>query len=339
MGDDFAWGSMGGQRRSLAELTDRTYLGQGDVAGKQSRFWIPLGLAAVIASAGVVTNATAAVIGAMIIAPLGTPILGIAVGIVEGSGRQAIRSLAFTILGAAFVVGLGMLIAVVLPLTIPLSANPQVTGRASPGLVDLLIAVATGVAGALGTVRKDIGDVLPGVAIAISLVPPLAVAGVTAADGQGSLALGALLLFATNLVALVAAGTLVFTVFGYAREARSAAAGSAGGGRRRGAHLLVALSVLIVAIPLAADTFYEVALDQRLDRASAAARAWVRGAPGAQLQGVTREGSAYVVAIEGPSTSAWPSGLLRELTGVLPPGTPVVIDHIYGARINAGDVP
>lgn len=72
MGDDFAWGSMGGQRRSLAELTDRTYLGQGDVAGKQSRFWIPLGLAAVIASAGVVTNATAAVIGAMIIAPLGT---------------------------------------------------------------------------------------------------------------------------------------------------------------------------------------------------------------------------------------------------------------------------
>jgi uncharacterized hydrophobic protein (TIGR00271 family) len=330
---------MGGQRRSLAELTDRTWLCQGDVAGKHSRFWILLGLAAVIASAGVVTNATAAVIGAMIIAPLGTPILGTAAGIVAGSGRQAVRSLAVTVLGAAFVVALGALIAVILPMTIPLAGNPQVTGRTSPGLVDLLIAVATGVAGALGTARKDVGDVLPGVAIAISLVPPLAVAGVAAQDGQGSLALGALLLFATNLVALVAAGTVVFTAFGYAGEARCAAAGAPGSGRRRGAHVLVALSVLLVAVPLAADTFYEVVLDQQLDHASAAAAAWARSAPGTQFQGVAREGTTYVVAVEGPATGAPPPALLRKLAGVLPPGTPVVIDHVYGRRIDAGTVP
>jgi uncharacterized hydrophobic protein (TIGR00271 family) len=327
---------MGGQRRSLAELTDRTDLGQGDVAGKQSRFWIPLGLAAVIASAGVITNAAAAVIGAMIIAPLGTPILGTAAGIVAGSSRQAIRSLAFTVAGAALVVALGALIAVILPVTIPLAANPQVTGRTSPGLVDLLIAAATGVAGALGTARKDIGDVLPGVAIAISLVPPLAVAGVAAQDRQGSLALGALLLFVTNLVALVAAGTLVFTAFGYASEARPAAAGARG---RRGAHVLVALSVLLVAVPLAADTSYEVALDQQLDRASAAAAAWARSTTGTQFQGIAREGTSYVVAITGPATGPPPAALLRKLTGVLPPGTPVVIDHLYGSRIDAGTVP
>jgi uncharacterized hydrophobic protein (TIGR00271 family) len=291
---------MGGQRRSLAELTDRTDLGQGDVAGKQSRFWIPLGLAAVIASAGVITNATAAVIGAMIIAPLGTPILGTAAGIVAGSSRQAIRSFAFTVAGAALVVALGALIAVILPVTIPLAANPQVTGRTSPGLVDLLIAAATGVAGALGTARKDIGDVLPGVAIAISLVPPLAVAGIAAQDGQGSLALGALLLFVTNLVAL---------------------------------------SVLLVAVPLAADTSYEVAFDQQLDRASAAAAAWARSTTGTQLQGIAREGASYVVAITGPATGPPPAALLRKLTGVLPPGTPVVIDHLYGSRIDAGTVP
>lgn len=188
--------------------------------------------------------------------------------------------------------------------------------------MDLLIAVATGVAGALGTARKDVGDVLPGVAIAISLVPPLAVVGVAAQDGQGSLALGALLLFVTNLVALVAAGTVVFTALGYAREARSAAAGPPGSGRRRGAHVLVALSVLLVAVPLAADTFYEVVLDQQLDRASAAAAAWARSAPGTQFQGVAHEGSTYVVAVEGPATGAPPPALLRKLAGVLPPAPP-----------------
>jgi uncharacterized membrane protein len=70
---------LGGQLRSPDELRDAVYLHRGDAAANLSRFWLLLVLAAVIASAGVISDSTATVIGAMIIAPLATPIQGIAV--------------------------------------------------------------------------------------------------------------------------------------------------------------------------------------------------------------------------------------------------------------------
>jgi uncharacterized membrane protein len=222
----------------------------------------------------------------------------------------------------------------------PLAENPQVSARTSPGLIDLLTAVAAGIAGAFGTARKDVGDILPGVAIALSLAPPLAIVGVTAAHGQGSLALGALLLFVTNLVALVAVGTLVFAAYGYATEARLAAARTAGGRpSRRSAHVLLALSVLIVTVPLAVDTVYEAALTRRLDRTRTIAAAWARTAPGTLLKDVTREGTTYIVTIEGPDSGPSPHILLRRLSGAIPAGTPIIVDHIHGSRVDIGNVP
>ncbi len=83
-------------------------------------------------------------------------------------------------------------------------------------MLDLVGAVATGLAGAVALARRDVAAVLPGVAIAISLVPPLAVVGLCLGQGAGLLAVGALLLFLSNLLALVLAGTFVFAVLGYA---------------------------------------------------------------------------------------------------------------------------
>ena len=99
--------------------------------------------------------------------------------------------------------------------------NSQIAGRTSPGLLDLIAAVATGFAGAVAMARRDVAAVLPGVAIAISLVPPLAVVGVCLGQGAFALATGALILFASNLLALVLAGSLVFTVLGYSAEAEA----------------------------------------------------------------------------------------------------------------------
>jgi hypothetical protein len=95
------------------------------------------------------------------------------------------------------VVAIGARLAVVLPELSPPADNFQITGRVSPTIVDLVAAGTTGLAGAIAVGRRDIGDILPGVAIAISLVPPLAVVGVTAVDGPWHDALGALLLFLT----------------------------------------------------------------------------------------------------------------------------------------------
>jgi uncharacterized hydrophobic protein (TIGR00271 family) len=148
-------------------------------------FIVLLALATVIATYGVVTDSTAAVIGAMIIAPLMTPIMAAAAAVTMGSTirlGQALRLVTFGILG---VIVLAMLLTFFIPDSmISFPTNSQITSRVSPGLLDLMIALAAGAAGAYAIGRQEIADSLAGVAIAISLVPPLSVVGISLAKGQ-----------------------------------------------------------------------------------------------------------------------------------------------------------
>lgn len=100
------------QRRTLDELTADLDLRAGDAHSKQTAFWTMLVLSGVIASAGVLTDSTATVIGAMIIAPLSTPIMGIALGIAK---REANRALLFVTGGAVVVIVHGMLFSLLVP--------------------------------------------------------------------------------------------------------------------------------------------------------------------------------------------------------------------------------
>ena len=136
-----------------------------------------LTLSGMIAIAGVLADSTATVIGAMIIAPLGTPILGIALGIVTGHLSLVIRSILWVLIGLVIVVVLGLVFSVFVATPESLATNSQVVGRTSPSLMDLIAALATGFAGGFAMCRHDLSAVLPGVAIAISLVPPLGVVG------------------------------------------------------------------------------------------------------------------------------------------------------------------
>ena len=139
-----------------------------------------------------------------------------------------------------------MLIGVVAAFVVPdidVHTNSQITSRTSPTVVDLIAAIATGLAGAVGLSRRDVAAVLPGVAIAISLVPPLAVVGICLGEGSISLALGALVLFVSNLVSMVIAGTILFAALGYSAEADREAR-RVGAGRRS----YVTLVVLLVAV-------------------------------------------------------------------------------------------
>ena len=94
--------------------------------------------------------------------------------------------------GAALVVAVGWLFGALVPVAVVAARNDQVAGRVHPQLFDLIAALATGVVGSFALMRSDISDTLPGVAIAISLVPPLAVVGITLESGAGREALGAL---------------------------------------------------------------------------------------------------------------------------------------------------
>jgi uncharacterized hydrophobic protein (TIGR00271 family) len=322
-----------GIRRTLPELQDGLFLDLGDVSRKLSRFWILILLSAVIATAGVLANSTATVIGAMIVAPLGTPIMGMALAVVIGDARRLWSSAALTLSGAAAVVLIGAFLAWVLPELQPLTSNGQVTGRTSPSVIDLIAAIATGFAGSYGLARKDISDVMPGVAIAISLVPPLAVVGIAGAAGDWGSAGGAFLLFASNVVAMIVAGTIVFTLYGYRREERATR-----GFRRRPAYAVIAASLVLIVVPLGLTTMQTAREQVWLDRASTAASSWAAQG-GYALTDVSFDGPQLDVLIEGTGPSPPGSQLLAQLRDQVPAGTPVVVSTINGGMLPIGRVP
>jgi uncharacterized hydrophobic protein (TIGR00271 family) len=261
-----------------------------------SRYWLLLLLSAVIATAGVVSDSTATVIGAMIIAPLMTPILGVVLGVVLTDRANLGRCLLLLAAGAAAVVVVSWLLGHTVPYSVTAATNSQVAARVTPRLVDLVAALATGAVGSVALARPDVSDTLPGVAIAISLVPPLAVAGLTLQSGSPGQCLGALLLFATNVAAILASGIVVMALYRVGRvpsQANDAAF-----------HRPVAVAVIVlllgaVLVPLWINS-------ERIDKTTirqadvqAVAEHWASDA-GWSVVGVTATGDRVLIDATGP---------------------------------------
>jgi uncharacterized hydrophobic protein (TIGR00341 family) len=320
-----------GQRRTLEELGEELFLDVGDVATKRWRFAILLMMAAIIATAGLLADSTATVIGAMIVAPLGIPIMGTGLGIVTGNGLRMLASALTVLIGGVGVFAIGWLLAAILPDLVPLDQNSQIIARVSPSLIDLVAAVATGFAGAYGLARKDVSDVMPGVAIAISLVPPLAVVGITAQAGDLDGAFGAFQLFASNMLAMIVAASILFSVYGYAREAIGTS-----GFRKGWAYALVGVATVLIAIPLTITTIDTVRTQNITANARAAAEQWVEGT-NATVVRASYVGSELVLLIQ--DLDDLPEGdLMAELAGVAPSGTTVLVNRVSGERTEIGTV-
>src|SRR5919112_2822800 len=196
-------------------MRDAVFFEGPEIRHRLSRFWILITLASTIAAAGVAADSTATVIGAMIVAPLMTPILGTMLSVVLADRRNLLRSLLLIAGGALVAIAIGWLSGLLVVNEVVAETNSQVASRVHPRLVDLLGALATGAVGSVALVRRDISDTLPGVAIAISLVPPLGVVGFTLEAGKPDQALGAFLLFLTNVAAILGSGTLVMALYGF----------------------------------------------------------------------------------------------------------------------------
>lgn len=233
------------------QMRESVFFDGPEAAARYSRFWLLLVLSAIIASAGVVADSTAAVIGAMIVAPLLGPIQGTMLATVLGDRTNLVRSLLLVVAGAAVAVAIGYLIGLTVSGDVIAATNSQVAGRVSPRLIDLLAALGTGVVGSVALVRRDISDTLPGVAIAISLVPPLTVVGLTLEAGAVGEALGALLLFVTNVVAIIATGIVVMSIYGVNKLVTVGGGDSASrpASLRKPAALL-AVMLVIIGLPL-----------------------------------------------------------------------------------------
>ncbi len=168
-------------------------------------------LSAGIAFLGLRQNSSAVVVGAGLIAPLMSPIMAIGFGVVTGYPRLFRRAAASTLAGIAVAVGTAALLALLIPSKVP---TAEILARAQPKL-DLMVALVSGAAGAYATCRKELAASLPGVAIAVALVPPLCVVGYGLGAGHIDVTQGAGLLFATNLASIILAGITVFWLLGF----------------------------------------------------------------------------------------------------------------------------
>lgn len=303
------------ERRPMSEsartrVDDLLFFDRGDGRRRLFRLGILMGLSTVIATFGIATDSTAVVIGAMLIAPLMTPILATASALMRGWPVRALQSGAVVLVSAAGSIILAWLLAAFIPNLTAVTAGSEVVSRTSPNLLDLAIAVAAGAAGAFAASRTDVSDTLPGVAVAIALVPPLAVVGVTLYAGNIEQALGALLLFGTNLVAIVAMASIVFVLTGYVAWAHVRVERR----RIRASYAAVASGVVLLLIPLGltARGLIREAATQRtsqelVDR-------WLSGAVDLRVSELGVAGKRILVTLHGSGTPPPPGTLHDALT-------------------------
>ncbi|MFP5504729.1 MAG: TIGR00341 family protein, partial [Gammaproteobacteria bacterium] len=209
-------------------------------------------LSTLLATVGLFANSTPVIIGAMILAPLMAPIVSLSMGVLR---RQE-----YLLLESAKSLGWGILLALacatLLTWITPLhTVNSEIAARLSPTLLDLGVAVISGVAGAYAHARAEIARSLAGVAIAVALVPPLSVAGIGIGWGEWPVFWGAFLLFLTNLVGIVLAAAFTFLWLGYSPFGRA----------KRGLVLSLLLAG-IVSVPLALG-FLRMVDEHRIVRA------------------------------------------------------------------------
>lgn len=195
----------------LAYILDQVYFAGDERSERLRRFAVLIVLSTMIASFGLLADSVAVVIGAMLVAPLMTPILGTSVSLVLTEPARLVASLRTVLGGALGAVSVGFLISFLAAGAVSEANLPgEILGRTNPGLLDLGVAVSAGLAAGYLMVDRKAAASAAGVAIAVALVPPLATVGICLELGYWEGSAGALLLFGTNLVAIVlSAGAMV----------------------------------------------------------------------------------------------------------------------------------
>jgi uncharacterized hydrophobic protein (TIGR00271 family) len=313
-------------RPKAVDNRDRLYreiLYEGDqTQTKVTRFVTLMFFASIIASMGVVADSTAVVVGAMLIAPLMTPLMGMALSLVMGWPNRLARSTLVALAGIVVAIGVGFVIGLADFTIVDTLANSQIVSRSNPTTVDLVTAVAAGAAGGYALSRPDVSNSLPGVAISIALVPPLTVIGISYSQGDWGSGNGALLLFATNAIAILIVGAVVFLLTGVAPLSRATenqyrvrtALAAVGG----------AAAVVVAALVLNGASVATNVFEQ-----NAAARVvndWVAPFPGHATVDVNIVGDNVSVVLAGPAIGQSPSAdsLADDLSNTL--GRDITVD-------------
>ena len=282
-----------------------------------TRFMFMLGLSVTIAVMGLAANSVAVVIGAMLIAPLMTPIMSFSAAVGLGLTRRAAQAATLVALGSVGSVAFSVLLSGLLP---DVQLGSEILSRTSPDIRDLVVAVAAGAAGAYATAREDVSAALPGVAVAVALVPPLSVTGILLETGNTALARGSGLLYLTNLFAIALSGLLVFLLTGVIPTIRMCFAD-----RRVGLTVLAIGAVTVaIAIPLATRSIEAASSSREQSALTAEVSAWLAETD-LQINGVERDGSAVTVDLTGLDEPPPAYTLATKLVGLVGAEAEVIV--------------
>jgi uncharacterized membrane protein len=233
----------------------------------------------------------------------------------------------------AVAITVAWIVAVWTPHLVPLASNSQILSRTSPTMIDLMIAIAAGAAGAYATVDKRVSSSITGVAIAVALVPPLGVVGVMLQAGLYNDAWGAFLLFLTNFVCIILTAMVVFVIMGLApmndlRDNREKA---------KTVIATVGLGALIIIVPLAFTSEGILASATRQSHARDATEAWVSAEPGLSIARIEVVDSRVDIAITGEGDVPSIADLEASIEDVLETDVTVVVEYFPSVVISSED--
>jgi len=173
-------------------------------------FFLLLIVSIIIVTSGIIINNQAVVIGGMLVSPLLSPVLAVGMGIVMGDQKMIWRSLRVLFKAGLYVVVISLIISWAVS---EKDINPEILSRTEPSLIYFYVAVASGVAAAYAAVKEEFSERIVGVAVAIAVLPPLAVTGIGISFWSGDIVISSLGLFLANLVGIILACLVVFSLF------------------------------------------------------------------------------------------------------------------------------
>ena len=283
-------------------------------------FTVLLALSGFIAAFGMYQDSIASIIGAMVVAPLGGAMMAFAAALVTARTRWQAITFIQVVLGSLMVVAIAYGVALVIP--DPLTLTPALEARTSPGVLDLGVALTAGAAGAFVAVRRTGSDALPGVAIAVSLVPPLATVGICLRLGRIEDAAGALVLFLTNFAAIVVVACIVYVLAG-AGPSRAMVRERH---QLRNGFLVAVVALVVIAIPLFRNGIDEARAMIWSTTAAPYVTAWI-GDRDLRVVDWSIEGNAVTIDLAGPDAPAPAQPLARTLAQAI--GEPIALTVSY----------
>ncbi|GAB2772135.1 DUF389 domain-containing protein [Salinimicrobium soli] len=238
--------------RATAEQFQELFKVLRENAKVKSAFLVMMILSTLIAAFGLYGDSSPVIIGAMILAPIIAPIVSFSMGMVRYDTSMLKTGFETIVIGTLVCLAVAAGVSVIIPLKI---ITPEIEARLSPTLLDLGIAVASGIAAAYAHAKEGIAKSLAGVAIAVALVPPLSVAGIGLGWLDWQVFSGAILLYLTNLAGIILFAGLTFLLLGFAPFKRA-----------KMGLIYTSLIIVLLAIPLSLS-FNRIMVEARITRA------------------------------------------------------------------------